>query len=321
MLSRYRFRAAAYGTAGLLVLLCAGAVRAQRPVHPQMRPQLVDATGTVEMVGPGWIGMKTAAGSAWMLQITPQTTVLLTGTAKPDVLARGQCIRFIAEVDKRRSKVQDKVDKLIVFTPSPERQLGVFPDQGGLGAAAGPNPFGQAPGLGQTPAAGRSPGKARDTGPPVESFEIAGQISGIKKGKFTILAPNPYFKPILEIELTEDPEIELDLAGPNLYTFAKKGDKIEARGSQIGRTAALVSEMTIELAEPLTTVQPKKTPPKRRARTSRSRRAARAEKADEGEEADDDEETDEEDEDEDDEDDEDEQEEEAEKADEDEVKK
>jgi len=230
---------------------------------------MVDASGTIEAVAPGLIQIKSIAGELWLVRLTRETTVQVTGEAKADVVTVGSFVSFVADVDKRRSQVQEKVDKLTLFTPSPERQFGAFPDQGGLGADAGSGPFGADP-FGGKPRVAQQPRADKDTGPPVERFEITGRISGIKKnGKIFVYAPNTYFKPAVEFELAEDPEIQLDLSGLTMYTLAKPGDKVQARGRQVGQNMVQATDLTIELAEPYTTVQPKKKPPRKATRSSR----------------------------------------------------
>ena len=262
MSSRSCFPIAVSCTVSLLLLSCSGRALAQFPGRPPVQPVRVEVSGTIEAMVPGYLKVKTAADQSWTLQIARNAKVLVTGKATAEFLSTGHFVSFVADVDKRRSKVEEKVSKLTIFTPSQERAMGAFP--GGLGGAEGglgPNPFGPGPGVAQPPAGGPN------AGPPVESYEIVGRIAGMKKGKITVYVPNPYFKPALQIELAEEPEITLDLAGPTLYSLAKQGDKIEARGVQVGQTAAQVNELTIELAEPLGT--PKKRRPVRPPKVTR----------------------------------------------------
>jgi hypothetical protein len=253
-----------------------------------VKPATVEAAGTIEAIAPGRIQIKTITGEPWLLVASRETTIRVTGTAKKDVLRRGSFIRFTAEVDKQRSQVQGEVAKLTLFTPSRERGLGVFPEQGGLDMEALATPFGLEP-----PKADRG-GKRRsarnqDAGPAIERFEIAGQIGGVnKEGKLTVFVPprNRYVRPPLEVTLAEDPEIELDLAGPKALMLAKKGDQVEARGRQVGPAASQVMELTIQLAEPWTMVRPKKVPRRKstrshRTKTEEGKEAVEAEKGEE----------------------------------------
>jgi hypothetical protein len=243
-----------------------GIARAQFAGRPQLQPERVEATGTIELVSPrGIIALTTAAGETWQVQIARNAKVQVLGTATAAVVQPGQYIAFTADVDKKRAAVQEKVGKLTIFTPSEHLMVGAFPAQGGLGAG------GLGAGAGAAPAIGQNPGGAGDTGPPVEGFQIGAQIRSIKKGKLSLFAPNTYFRPTFEIELAEEPEISLDLAGVNYVTLAKKGDKIQARGAQVGPNAAQVNEVVIELAEPLGSQQaePGNRPTRRTTRSSR----------------------------------------------------
>ena len=305
MFCSFRLPVAVCGSVGLLVLSLAGTVRAQLPMRgPMAAPIPVDTSGTIEAIGRGLIQIKSVAGQPYMLQITERAKVQITGTAKKDVLGPGGFISFFAEVDKRRSEVQDKVGELIIFTPSPQRPLGAFP---GGRPAVGPDALGadpqaadpaagvQAPDAGQPPAGARQPrsrdrrahAKEEDEGPPVDNFEIVGRITGIDKtGKLTVYAPNPYFKSAVQIELTEDPHIDLDLADVRMLTIARPGDKVLARGLQVAPNVVQVNEISVQLAEPFTTVQAKEPEKKPTRRTSRSRRGrAEPEEAVEGEKA------------------------------------
>jgi hypothetical protein len=258
----------------------------------------LDAGGTIEAIGRGAMRIKTVAGQAYLLQLAEKTEVHVVGTAKADVLSRGSFISFFAEVNKHESEVQEKIGELTLFTPSPQRPLGAFP---GGRPAAGDQPFGenplapggglQAPGAEQPPPARKARTRRRraaaqdeDAGPPVETFEIVGRINAIdRSGEITVYAPNPYFKPAVEIELTEDPLIHLDLAGARALFMARPGDRVQVRGQQIAPNVVRLSELTVDLAQPFTTVpanDAEKKPPKR-TRTSRRSRDRTEEEADE----------------------------------------
>jgi hypothetical protein len=249
-----------------------GVSQAQFPGRPQRQPQRVEPNGTIALIGRGVIALTTAAGETWRVQVAPNAQVQVLGTATPDVLAPGQYVAFTAQVDKKRAAVQDKVTKLKIFTPSEHQMVGAFPGQGGLGAG------GLGAGAGGAPPVKQDRGAAADTGPPVEEFEIGAQIRSIKKPKLSLFAPNPFFRPTFEIELAEEPEISLDLAGMKYAMLAKPGDRIQARGTQVGPNAAQVNEVTIELAEPWGSQQAaaNKRPTRRKTRSSR-RAAAQAE--------------------------------------------
>jgi hypothetical protein len=257
MFSPFRPRIAVFLGVGLLLTAQSGPASAQLPAQRPREARafagpvvMVQPGGTIEAIRPGFLQIKSLTGQQSVIQLLENTTVHVTGTAKVDVITPGTCISFVAEVDKRRSEVQGKVGRLTIFTPSAERPLGAFPG-GAAGTALRADPF-------------------------VETFEIVGQIKGIdKNGKLMLFVPNQYFKPAVEIEFTEEPQIYLELTGPAMLRFVKPGDKVQGRGRQVTPTLAQVTELFVELAEPLTTVkskEPKKKPTRRTTRSSRRKR-------------------------------------------------
>jgi len=243
---------------------------------------VVQPKGTIEAIGPGVIVMAAGAGQFWQLRLTPKSKVQVRGTATASVLAPGQYVAFSADVDKRRGAIDEKVARLTIFTPSEQRMVGVFPSQEGLGPGV-PAPGVQAPGV-QAPGLGpgnpaQPLGGQGDAGLPVDRFDIAAQIRGVAGGKLTLYAPNPYFRALFEVELAEAPEIALELAGLNYIMLAKKGDKIEGRGVQLAPNVVQLSEVTIELSQPLGQQQQlqQKRPARRPRRSSRRGRRERAE--------------------------------------------
>jgi len=232
-------------TLGLIVLMSVQELSAQ-PRRGQNAPP-IETSGVVEAVMPGYIKMSAGENQTWILQVDPKAKVLVTGTAKFDFLKPGHFISFSGEVDKRKSEVVEKVTKLTIMTPSELKLPTALPSQGGgFSGVPGAN-------INQGPAAGAG----AKGGPPTERFDIVGQFAGVsKKGKATVVAPNQYFKAAISVEIAEDAEIDVELEDPKAYLLAKKGDKIEAKGSQVAQTGAVVRELTIALTEPLTGVQP-----------------------------------------------------------------
>jgi hypothetical protein len=299
MLSTFRLSIATAWIAGLLLLLDGPQASAQfqpgaAPGMGPMRagPAPIDASGTVEAIGRGMVQIKSVAGEPYILRLAENASILVSGTAKKDVLRPGTFIEFDADVDKRQSAVQGKVEKLLIFTFSPQRPLGAFPGGSGApeaaaGDAFGPNPLAPNPEPAQpAPKTRRSPRSRRaaaeqDAGPPVERFQIVGRITGVDKtGKWTVYAPNAYFKPAIQFELADEPEIDLELTDPAALTLVRPGDKVQARGQQVGPNLVQVRDITVVLAEPFTTVQseePKEKPTRKTTRSSRRHHAEAAE--------------------------------------------
>jgi len=270
-----RVAVAASVVLGLVFSADGQGVNPRRAGLAQIQLVPIQLVGTVAGVKPGMIAVTTAAGETWALSIPPKVEVRVTGTAVPDVLSPGMFVRFIAAVDKPRGLVQGKVEKLVIFSPSEEtgRMPGVFysgqeGDEAAVQPKAGmpPNlPEGRNPGVRPGPRREREPGVPRKAAPTqgvpdreadakgkaaaqVETFDIRGRITAVKGRWLTVYARNTLIKPVLKIELADKPEIKLDV---NTYSLAKAGDKISARGVQIGAQAVQAIQVAIELMEPL----------------------------------------------------------------------
>jgi hypothetical protein len=253
----------------------------------------VSATGTVQQVmppnprNPWHIMVETNTNQTWYFQVSKETKVHVTGEAKPEVLSPGMFVQFTASVNQRGA-IEGKVNDLLIFTPSPERMPGAFP--AGMGGAAsggeGPGGFGpgRAPGInpGAVPQAvpgvgpGFGPGAGPGAGAAAETalLDLGGRISRIRGNTLTVYVPN--LSPKLEVELTEQPTVRVDVPD---YLCAQQGDKIEVRGiivqqglDQQGKPMGLARarEVAIELSQPLG--PPEKKTPRRPTRPTRPSR-------------------------------------------------
>jgi hypothetical protein len=254
-----------------MVVALAARVEAQPLIRPRVVQLVpVEVDGTITAVRPPMISVTNAAGERCLLQISQETVVRVLGTAEPDMLRVKQYVRVVATVDKRQSKVKDKVDKITLSMPAqdPNRMPGVFyPGQEGGGdltpPAKGPLQPKAAPPA--DPPAAKPPKPAakgkdhedKDGGAAAneELLDVRGYISKIKGNQLTIDVPNAQFKSPLRLELDPQATIDLDLLD---YTMAKAGDRISARGVQLGPQLISASEVGIMLSTSLTT---KKRPP------------------------------------------------------------
>jgi len=243
----------------VVVLVFAPAVPLFGQGVPPMVPRVIQFTpielsGTVAAVQPGVITVKTPADELWGLRVPQRAEVRVIGKAERDVLVPGLYVRFVATVDKRRSRVLEKVSKLTIITPSQEvgRQPGVFyPGQEeAMGMGEQPNPLfppgGKPPG-GDPPAEPGGNGQAESN---EEEFDIRAQVTGVRGNRMSLYVPNAFFKPVLMIELADDLEISLDL---NNYGIAGPGDKLLSMGRQIAPQAVEALKVSIELTEPYST--------------------------------------------------------------------
>lgn len=240
----------------------------------------IEASGTIEVLTPMGLQIVTLSGQKWQLVLARECKIELIGKALPDLLRPGVIVSFTAFIEKKTGRATEKVESLVICSIDQNHQLGVFPDQGtgaigdgpGFGemGGAGPgpavNPFGAAAGgfgnLGGPAERPTRPGRGRhnpEDDIPVERYQVCGRISAITKlGKITIVAPNPHFRAPIQIEVGENPDISLELSGQEAIRFIRPGAKITGKGVQIGPTAARMSELTVELTEPLTFAPPKK---------------------------------------------------------------
>ena len=197
------------------------------------QPLPANPEGTIEDIGPDGVKIATTGGQFWMVRIPRGVEVLVTGSAHPDFLKPGLCIKFTADVTVRRktAKANDKIEKLTIFTPTEQEFLGAFP-VGGFGQDQGPD------------AANPEGDKKKGGEAHVSRYEIRGRITGMKNGKLAVA----FNTGSIEIELADNPEIDLSTSD---YRLAKKGDKISCQGFQIAENVVQATSVDIALAEPL----------------------------------------------------------------------
>jgi hypothetical protein len=314
---------ALWGAAGADFLPAQGRFGPGRMAQPKLPDLHVD--GTVEAVRPGLLQVVSGTGQTWVLRVAPDAKTQITGKATPDFLGPGQCIAFVADVDVKRSRVEQPVTKITLFNPSLDQPLGAGPDQGlggnlfgekgkekngergrpplgpGFGPGAGLGPGGPGQGLGPGAGAGFGGGAdaaaigtqdARGSGrrsksasssglggkaaPATQSLEVRGQITSNKGGKVTLHVPNAPFKAALKIEIADSAEIDVQLSSPAALTLAQKGDKVRARGLQLGEAMGQAREIELTLGQTLGAAQAKKRPPAKTERTPRSKKAPEA---------------------------------------------
>ena len=229
---------------GTAAAACGQGVPGRQQVRPPGKVIMIrpfELGGTITGVRRGLIAVKAPADEVpWMLAMPAKVEVRVTGQADPSVLRPGMFVRFVAQVDKRKSLVQGKVARLTIFTPSQEsgRMPGVFyPGQGEEG-------FGMGPGGGLQPQAEQEPANEN-----IVTLDIRGRVSSARGRLVTVYAPNQIIKPSLRFELTETATLDLDLSD---YSIAKPGDKIVSmcyRPNEAMPKAVTAQKVKIELAE------------------------------------------------------------------------
>ncbi|NMC21141.1 MAG: hypothetical protein GYA33_12075 [Thermogutta sp.] len=271
-----------------------------RGALPMAQAQRIEASGIVEAVSPQGIRILSPTGQPWELVPAKGCKLTLTGKAMPDVLRPGMFVLFTAEVEKRTGTVAEPVAALIICSADQKHMPGVFPEgtrpsEGGEGGANVQGMPGGVPGglPGGLPGGGfggplggeqstnprrRPPRQPRGLpdSPPSERFEICGRITNIAKtgGKITVAVPNQYIRAPITFELAENADISLELSGQEAAPLIRKGARVEGKGTQIGPSAARISELNVELVEPLTFAEPRKAAAGREAPRARERTRA-----------------------------------------------
>jgi hypothetical protein len=208
--------------------------------------------GKIVRVAPGGVVLHTGGNQNWTITVPNTAEVKVTGRAEPEALVPGTFVQFNADVDKRQSKVHEKLGRLVICTPSdkPEGRPGAVRNDN-----SAPSKRGQGDGAAKAGAAAKTPHKLPPAAtrkpagnPNVESFEIRAQVASYRAGKLTVFVQNPYFKPRLTVDLADDAVIEVESGD---LTFVKPGDaaSVVAISFEIGKGEAL--EMEVEMAAPL----------------------------------------------------------------------
>lgn len=201
------------------------------PVHAQ--PPRAEPPKTVPFTADGTV-QAVAMGRIQMLTNTNQYWIIFIDS-KTSVQVTGVAQPDVLRVGTfirfttavdKRGKASGKVGALTIFTPSAPNTVGAWPQT--------------------TPA----------------SYTVAGQIQRVRGGKLTV----GFGRSNIEIELAEKPTVAVDFAD---YTVAKRGDAISITSGKMfpGRLGfAQASQLTIELAKPLTFAKRKPGNPKKGVR-------------------------------------------------------
>jgi hypothetical protein len=160
-------------------------------------------------------------GKPWYLKFDKGATVKVMGTATADFLSPGIFVRFKAELD-RRGKASAPITELDIFTPDAKNPVGAVTEGGAFAEAPKKGPA-------ATPTA----------------YTVAGRISSMHKGNMTVACGNMTVKADVAPEAT----IKIDVADPS---WAAAGDKIEVKGYFMREGFGMVTDMAVDIANPLT---------------------------------------------------------------------
>jgi hypothetical protein len=260
----------------------AHAQQAQRPgamVQQKALPKPGEWTinGKLAGIRPGPIlQVEMQGGQSMFVRMQRDVRIRMTGKAKVDFLAPGHCISFVAEIEKRTGRATAAVDTLTLFTPTDRKKLGALPDQGNSSfgkpkaakdkdkesASAGSDKKAKAKddfgdltfggGREKTASGLRPAGAGKSATAPSETFEVNGQIKQIRNGRITLLVPNIYIPKTVQIEVSDDPDIDVEIGDPNYLQLAQQGDSVVVRGTQINEQVGMAAEIELAFSKPLT---------------------------------------------------------------------
>jgi len=237
--------------AGLLLdVVGAEAQNFRRPAgreKPKTEPFSGD--GSVVALAAGRVQMHTIADQNWMIWIAPEAVIHVIGTAEPDFLRTGMCIRFTANIDKN-GKANAPVEQLTLFTPTPNAPIGVWPEGMSPSDEGYQDPNGAMGGMQGGMGNGMQGGglAKNQPAPQFARYTVAGRITRARSGKFTVNCG----RGLVEIQLAEQPEIKIDIVD---YSVVKPNDRISVTKGKMfpGQMGiAQAQELTFELSEPLT---------------------------------------------------------------------
>ena len=221
----------------LAVVLLPLSARGQYGVRPpEVKPEQLNATGTIKAIRPGLLHVLTEDNDQWLIQVRarPQD-IAFTGPADSSFLKPGMLVRFVGKFNKRGECVEP-VGSVTIFTIREGHGLGIKPDaEPGL---AGTKEFFSDAKLAEKPA-----GKKDEA----ISYRVAGTLTKLSRsGEMTISAPGATIK----ADLADDANISVDI---NNLSYVREGDQIEVRGQYLPaqKGQAVANWISVTAKEPL----------------------------------------------------------------------
>jgi hypothetical protein len=149
----------------------------------------------------------------------------VTGTAMPDSLAPGMCVKFKGDFDKK-GEGKGEVKELEIFTPNEKEPLAATPAAGAVDVSTSK----------------KGPASTFPT-----TYDIAGRITGTKNGAIIVSCPGLTVHAVV----AQDATIKVNVAD---LRFASSGDKVEVHGwtgNMKGRQVAYATEVKVQMVNPL----------------------------------------------------------------------
>jgi hypothetical protein len=201
-------------------------------IGPRVEP--VSIAGLLKIKKPGLLLIATENQGDLLIGVNPKTQVAYTGEAKPAFLRPGMYVAFKATVDLK-GNTTEKIEKMSVFTPSPAKPVGFFPENGG--------------------AEPEEPKKAAKKTKEPLLYEVRGKLMGYnpRDGRIQVNA----LRGLVHGQLAEDLKIPVEINDASFFTFAAVGDKVAAEVLPITRTRGQALVLKIEAAKTLGEVEQK----------------------------------------------------------------
>jgi hypothetical protein len=205
-------------------------------IGPRVEP--VSIAGLLKMKKPGLLLIATENQGDLLIGVNPKTRVSYTGEAKPAFLRPGMYIAFKATVDPK-GDTTEKIEALSVFTPSLDKPVGLFPENGGA----------------EPEQSKKAPKKTTES----LRYEVRGKLMSYnpRDGRILVHA----LRGLVHGQLADDLKIPVEINDASFFAFAAAGDKVAAEVVPITRTRGQALALKIEAAKTLGEVE-QKLPPK-----------------------------------------------------------
>lgn len=216
----------AIGFASLTVLACSSAARGQFEAPPNSLRY--EDGGTIEAVEGEIIRVRDSKMESWVLNLMPETKVVVEGEAQTECLRPGLSVQLNVTLNKKGLVTKD-VEEIEIFSPQGKASLGFFP----VGDDAAARPL-------------RNPGAGE--------WLVKGKLASFRDRELAITAGSRK----IVAKTAADLKVSLKLDDVNL---AQQGDEIKIVAWYYERNRpnpmlmrwgrALAEEVTITLAKPL----------------------------------------------------------------------
>ncbi len=228
---------------GLLVALAAPLAFAQQDPDRPPDQKALDDKGSIEGVEGPLLTTKLERGD-WVLTVSPQTMVHVTGTAEPDYLHPGVFVKFSGEIDKK-GVLQKELEAVEIFTPVAKGGVGIFEN------ATDDAKVVRAPSEGAT-------------------YEFRGRVASYKPGELVLTAGSKkiFAKTAGTLNVAVNTsDLGMAQAGDSVVVTGWYTDEQKPDAGQMRPGYAAAATLTITLSKPLAPTKKTRAAPTRHART------------------------------------------------------